>query len=75
MESIPNKKELLRLQLQAACRSSERLQVLTNCLAMAIDGIQAELVDVHDWSEIDAAVAVTDALQTIETGLLKEAVK
>ena len=68
-----SKKELLRLRLQATCRDNERLQALTTCLAMSIDGIQAELVDVHDWSEIDAAVAVTDALQCIESGLLEEA--
>ena len=67
----PSRQDLLRHRLNAACNSSQRLTVLTTSLAMSIDAIEQELVEVHDWSEEDAAVAIVDALQYVERGLLE----
>lgn len=70
---VPNRQELLRLRLQATCRSSERLQVLSKCLAMSIQGIQQELLEVHDWSEIDSVVVINDELISIGAELFEAA--
>jgi len=66
-----SKQQLLKLRLQAACRSSERLQVLTGCVGTVINSIHLELVEHHDWDDVEAAVAVTAALQEIEAGLME----
>ena len=71
MQDAPSRQDLLRHRLNAACNSSQRLTVLTTSLAMSIDAIEQELVEVHDWSEEDAAVAIVDALQYVERGLLE----
>lgn len=70
---VPTRQELLRLRLQATCRSSERLQVLSQCLGMSIQGIQQELMDENDWNEIDSVVAINDALQAIGAELFEAA--
>ena len=71
----PSRQDLLRHRLNAACNSSQRLTVLTTSLAMSIDAIEQELVEVHDWSAEDAALAIVDALQYVERGLLEALVE
>ena len=71
----PSRQDLLRHRLNAACNSSQRLTVLTTSLAMSIDAIEQELVEVHDWSAEDAALAIVDALQYVENGLLEALVE
>ena len=66
-----SKQQLLKLRLQAACRSSERLQVLTGCVGTAINSIHFELVEHHGWNDVEAAVAVNGALQELEAGLME----
>ena len=71
MQDAPSRQDLLRHRLNAACNSSQRLTVLTTSLAMSIDAIQQELMDVHGWTDEDAALAIVDALQYVERGLLE----
>ena len=75
MQDAPSRQDLLRHRLNAACNSSQRLTVLTTSLAMSIDSIQQELMDVHGWSDEDAALAIVDALRYVENGLLEALVQ
>lgn len=72
-KAVPNRQDLLRLRLNAATRDSERLQVLSKCLAMSVQGLQQELIDEHDWSELDATIVINDALQAIGAELFEAA--
>ena len=69
--NVPSRQDLLRHRLNPACTGSERLTVLTTGLAMSISAIDQELIEVHDWSQEDAALALIDALQYIEHELLE----
>lgn len=70
---VPTRQDLLRLRLNAATRDSERLQVLSKCLVMSVQGMQQELMDVHDWSELDSTIVLNDALQAIGAELFDAA--
>lgn len=71
-KAVPNRQDLLRLRLNAATRDSERLQVLSKCLAMSVQGIQQELME-ENWSELDATIVLNDALQAIGAELFEAA--
>lgn len=73
-ETAPNKKELLRLRLQAACRDSERLQTLVLCLELTVDGVLDELME-QGWSDVEATQSVVDALTGVQQGLMSELVQ
>ena len=74
MDAI-SRQDLLRHRLNSVCQSSQRLTALTSSLAMSIDAIQQELMDVHGWSDEDAALAIVDALRYVENGLLEALVQ
>ena len=68
----PSRKELLLFRLSAAGDENERLATLLRACGLTVTSIAAELQAVHDWRDVEVAIALSEMLDQIKAQIVEE---
>lgn len=74
MDTI-SQESLLLHRLAAAGAESKRTHVLLEALGMTVSSLCTELTTVHGWDRLEAAKAVSTALQQVQNELFAQALE